>query len=456
MAIAIYERANQLNDEGKYTEALELYDQLLAQNPEHPAILSTMGTIYLRAENTIGLAIMMLRRAIETSKEPRADWISNLGVAYKHAGLTDKAMQAFERSIAIQPNGSNLTGMGSLLIENGDPLKAIAVLDKAVEHDPGVAMTRWNLALALLEAGQWDRAWDEHEWGMKPGGMRRERLVGDRPQWDGKSPGKIVLWGEQGIGDEIMFASMIPDVMKTNEVILDCHPRLKTFFERSFPGVKCYGTRKDAELPWVKDEDFQWQCAMGSLGKFYRRSREAFPGTPYLKADPLPRGAKFRVGISWTGGKKASRVARRTVPLSWWDSIFANQVNGVEFVSLQYTDCEAEIEQFERETAYKVLQFHESKSQDYYEAARLTASCDLVITVCTSILHVAGALGVPCWIMVPTRPDWRCQMSGPMPWYRSVRQYRQPEEGMAGWLAVTQRIGLDLSDLTAQKKQRTA
>jgi len=253
-----------------------------------------------------------------------------------------------------------------------------------------------------------------------------------------------------------MFASMIPDVMKTNEVILDCHPRLKTFFERSFPGVKCYGTRKDAELPWVKDEDFQWQCAMGSLGKFYRRSREAFPGTPYLKADPLPRGAKFRVGISWTGGKKASRVARRTVPLSWWDSIFANQVNGVEFVSLQYTDCEAEIEQFERETAYKVLQFHESKSQDYYEAARLTASCDLVITVCTSILHVAGALGVPCWIMVPTRPDWRCQMSGPMPWYRSVRQYRQPEEGMAGWLAVTQRIGLDLSDLTAQKKQRTA
>jgi tetratricopeptide (TPR) repeat protein len=452
----IVAQANKLNDEGKYVEALALFDQILAQNPDNPNLLSAMATIYLRDETTLGLSISLMLRAIERSKTPKHTWLSNLGVAYKRAGLRDKAIEYFKKSIDIEANASNLVCYGGMFVENGDPTEAIKTLEKAIKLDPDIAVAHWNLALALLEAGVWERAWDEHEWGMTDGGMRVDRgSIYNKPKWDGKAEGTVVLYGEQGLGDEIMFASMLPDVLKTNKVILECHPRLKTFFEKSF-GLKCYPTRKDESAPWVAGETFDYQLPLGSLGKFYRRSRQAFPGTPYMKAEPLKKGDKFRVGISWTGGKKSSRVAKRTVPLSWWESILCNQAHGVEFVSLQYTDCEKEIAELEASTPYRIRQFSEAKAQDYYEAARLTASCDLVITVCTSILHVAGSLGVPCWVMVPYHADWRCQVSGPMPWYRSVRQYRQPQEGMDGWVSVVQRVGFDLEEKICVRQQAAA
>jgi ADP-heptose:LPS heptosyltransferase len=93
---------------------------------------------------------------------------------------------------------------------------------------------------------------------------------------------------------------------------------------------------------------------------------------------------------------------------------------------------------------------------DYYETARLVASCDLVISVCTSVIHLAGALGVPCWVMTPKWPAWRYQNTGGMPWYRSVRLYRAPEVGQDAWKPVVEKIGLDLDDLVNEKKMRVA
>jgi hypothetical protein len=160
---------------------------------------------------------------------------------------------------------------------------------------------------------------------------------------------------------------------------------------------------------------------------------------PYLKAEAAPKGEKFRVGISWTGGQKAGRVQTRSVPLPWWPSILNNQC---EFVSLQYTDCDAELEVMAKQ-GYDIKTFPEVKAEDYYETAKLVMSCDLIITVCTSVVHLAGALGVPCWVMVPSRPAWRYGVSGPMPWYRSVRLYRQRDS----WMPVVERVGFDLSEL---------
>ena len=95
------------------------------------------------------------------------------------------------------------------------------------------------------------------------------------------------------------------------------------------------------------------------------------------------------------------------------------------------------------------------KAEDYNETARLVASCDLVISVCTSVIHLAGALGVPCWVMTPKNPAWRYQNQGKMPWYRSVRLYRQPETKQDSWVPVIQQIGADLDEM-ANAKQRQA
>lgn len=449
----LWEQATALHGEGKYAEAEELYDKLLTQNPTNPGLLATLGTMYLTM-NKVGLAIALLEASIKNGSR-QSDVLSNLGLAYKYAGLPEKAMAALRESMkGKNPSAKGIANFAGMYVEAGEPQKCIDLCRKSLKLEPDLALAHWNLSLVLLGEGRWAEGWDEYEWGMRDGGMRVERAIGGLPQWDG-TPGKTVaVYGEQGLGDEILFASMLPDLMKTNTVVLECHPRLVTLFQNSFPGLKVYGTRKDDEIHWLDDQPLDYQISIGSLGKFYRRSREAFPGTPYLKADSLPRGDKFRVGISWTGGMKAGRILKRTVPLSWWKSIL--DVRDVEFVSLQYTDCKDEIDAVNA-LGYDIKVMDEYvKAEDYNETARLVKSCDLVISVATSVYHLAGALGVPAWVMVPNNPPWREQRQGGIPWYRSVRAYRQPESDADAWIPVVERVGLDLDDLVSARRQKAA
>jgi len=420
---------------------------LLSQNHDNRGLLATMGTMYLQA-GKYGLAIHFLEGALKGGMM-QSDVMSNLSIAYRSSGQVDKAIEIAEKSTRIgEPSAEAWANYSGYFTNTGSPDKAIPLCEKALELKPDLPVAHWNLALALLEKGEWARGWDEHDWGlrMQKGSstvMRVDRQVGDAPYWDG-TPGKTVaVYGEQGIGDEIMFASMLPDLMKQNDVVFECHKRLKHLFEVSFPGMPLYGTREDNVVTWPYDHKIDYRVSIGSLGKFFRRSQEDFPGTPYLTAESAPKGEKFRVGISWTGGQKAGRVLTRSVPLAWWQSILNNDC---EFVSLQYTDCDAELELIGKQ-GFQIKTYPEVKAEDYYETAKLVMSCDLIITVCTSVVHLAGALGVPCWVMVPSKPAWRYGVKGPMPWYRSVRLYRQKDS----WMPVVEKVGYDLSELLQKK-----
>ena len=456
MSVTMVEQANELNAEGKYEEAAELYDQLLTQNHANPDLLATLATILLRNSKTIGLAITLFHYAIDRykakGKSINTEVYCNLGLAYKYSGQVEQAEKYLKMAVDSGPSAGALANYGCMFVESGKPGDGLPYLEQAVKLDPSMALAHWNLSLCLLEQAHptdcWGRAWDEYEWGQIEGGMRIKKKHVDLPDWDGVNGKKLIVYGEQGIGDEIMFASMLAEVAKHNEVILDCHPRLATLFERNF-NVKCYPTRKDKEMDWIEVEKPDAMIALGSLGKFYRRKKSDFTGEPYLQSESAPKGNKFRVGISWTGGRLTHRVARRTVPLSWWKSIFNN--SDCEFVSLQYTDCADEIAIVEKE-GYKIEQFEEIKAYDYYETAKIVASCDLVISVCTSVVHMAGALGVPTWVMTPNKPAWRYQTSGPMPWYRSVRLYRQPQGEVDAWIPVVQKIGYDLEQLLSERR----
>ena len=449
--LEIWEQAQALHLARKYDEAEPLYDQLLTQNPNNPGLLATLGTLYLQ-KGKIGLSICLLEASMKNGQR-ESDALSNLAMAYKYSGQQEKALKLFEESVKKNPNGQTLANYSALFIESGQDAKMEGICKRAIELAPEHPISHWNLALAYLATGRWDKAWDEHEWGLVNNCMRRDRELGGVPVWDGTPGKRVAIYGEQGLGDEIMFASMIPDVLKTNEVVIECHTRLKTLFEKSFPGVPCYGEREDEMPTWPEHEPFDCRISIGSLGKFYRRSRAAFPGTPYLKADPLASGEKFRVGISWTGGLKQGRVQKRSVPLSWWKSIFA--VPGVEFVSLQYTDSDEELDLMDT-LGYSIKRPPEAKADDYYETARLVQSCDLVISVCTTVIHLAGALGVPCWVMTPKHPAWRYGNEGGMPWYRSVRLYRSPDVDKGAWRPVIERIGLDLDELLKSRKSERA
>lgn len=447
----IWLKAQSLHLEDKFEEAESLYVQLLEQNHDNSGLMATLGSLYLQIGKS-GLAIHFLEASINGGlKEP--DVYTNLGISYKQANQLHKAREAFEKSIEKNPTAEALTNYSAMFIESGESKKCAELCERAISMNNEMPIAHWNLSISLLGDGVWERGWDEYEWGLKGNCMREDRKVVDVPWWDG-TPGKTVyVYGEQGLGDEIMFASMLPDLLKTNKVVLECHKRLETLFKKSFPEAHVYGTREDREVSWHNNHKIDAKLSIGSLGKFYRRSREAFPGTAYLKADPLPKGEKFRIGISWQGGgQKVGRVMKRSIPLTWWREIF--DIKNVEFVSLQYTQSKEGLDIMEG-LGYDIKRMDEyAKAEDFYETAKLIASCDLVISVCNTAIHLAGALGVPCWVLTPKYPAWRYQNEGGMPWYKSVRLYRSPLVEPEGWVPVLSRISLDLEKLLGQSKLR--
>lgn len=448
----IQRKADEFNLAKNYPEAERLYDMLLTQNHDNAYLLATLGTLYIHDDRKrYGAAISFLERA--AAKLKTSDVLCNLAVAYKFAEMHDKCLETFKRACEKNPSAAALGNYGALFVGVGNPDEAIRISNRAIAIDPNCAVAHWNKGLALLEKGEFAEGWDEHEWGLESK-IRIDRKIKDLPMWDGTKGKKIVIYGEQGLGDEIMFASMLPEIIEDTTVIFECHRRLKTLFEHSFPGLVCIGTRENTDITWQEEYELDARLSIGSLGKMLRRDRASFPGTSYLKADALPKGEKFRVGISWTGGMKAGRIVARTVPLGWWKPIL--DVPNVEFVSLQYTECEADINAMKAH-GYDIKVMDEFvKADDYYETARLVASCDLVISVATSVYHLAGALGVPCWVMVPNKPAWREQMAGGIPWYRSVRAYRQPQGDAGAWLPVVDRVSLDLSERLGNRIQVAA
>lgn len=458
MGAAIAKRAEVLNRAGDYAEAENLYDMLLTQNHDEPNLLATLGTLYLHdGRKRYGAAISFLERA--ALKIGSSDVYCNLAAAYKFAERHDKADHFFRKATDHpKPSATAFANYGACFVGVGNPDKAIEIAGKGIALDKDCAIAHWNMGMALLEKGDWERGWDECEWGLKSK-MRIDRQLPNfdgsvLPYWDGSDGKRVIVYGEQGIGDEIMFASMLPEVIEKNTVIFECHKRLQKLFEHSFPGLVCIGSREETEVTWPLEYENDARISIGSLGKFYRRSRDKFPGTPYLKAEPLPKGEQFRIGISWTGGHKPGRVAVRSIPLSWWKPILDN--HNCEFVSLQYTECAEDLKRM-ADQGYDIKVMDEYvKAEDYYETARLVASCDLVITCCTSVVHLAGALGVPCWVMVPSKPAWRYGIQGGCAWYRSVRLYRQPQGEGHAWTPVIDRIAYDLSEKIGNRIQVAA
>jgi len=222
-------------------------------------------------------------------------------------------------------------------------------------------------------------------------------------------------------------------------VTFDCDEKLGGLFQRSFPGAEVHSTRKSkqAEKDWLAGRKFDAHCLIGTLAYHRRKTTESFPGTPYLVADP-ERRTQWRalldtlpgkkVGIAWHGGSRGTFRERRSLSLSQLWPILS--MPGVSWVSLQYQDSSDEIRDFVDD--YSIPMRHwprAAESSDYDDQAALVAELDLVISVCTAVVHLAGALGKRCWVLVPNKARWFYGMQGKRsPWYSSVEMFRQEEK----------------------------
>lgn len=425
------------NAEKHLQQAEFLYERLLSYMPDEAAVLSNLGGLMARSKR-LGLAIVLLKRAVEVRPGMREAW-SNLGAAYRTNGDTKSALECQLKALEIDPDhAGTLSNLAGIFVNRGEPQKCLEYAQRALAVDPDLAEAGNHKALALLEMGRYEEGFSVYDARLRvPGFHRRDFAC---PMWDGSKVGRLAIHGEQGLGDELMFLTCLDQLKdRASEIAIECAPRLVKLLQSSLPYAKVFGSHVELRETFTPDA---W-TPMGSL------PRLCWPVKPnaYLKpASFYPRASGKRVGIAWFGGTlRTHEELRNTRPEAWREFLDLD----AEFVSLQYGPREHEAERIGVPHDSDVI-------GDLDQLASLIKSCDLVISVCNTTIHMAGAMGVPCLILTPFAPAWRYGLEGEkMVWYDSPVMIRQAKG--ESWASVIQRTKARCADYgILPKPQRAA
>ena len=436
------DNAHDLAEAGELDAAYKLADKALKQDPNNADWLNVMTYIMLSSHKPT-LAYNMAKRVIQLAPKNAAGWL-NLGMAANDMWRSEEALRCNLRGLKYSTNDKQISMLcvnaASVLIDTGKFKEAEKYCRRALEHNPDSEKAVANLGFCELAQRKWQDGWKHYhktigcEW-------RPRQDYGGEPEWDGKGKGTIVIWADQGLGDVISAASMIPDLIKwANEndsrIILDVDRRLEGLFKRSFPEATVYGTRGKNALQWAaEDREIHYSLPIMQLGEFFRNKDEDFPGTPYLVPDPdrvmqwkALFDAKKRpaIGLAWSGGIERTGARYRKVGLDKLKPVI--DAVDAHWVSLQYLPAHKEIE------GTPVVEYkHGTLTQDYDDTVAMVAALDHVFAVHTTVIHVAGALGIPCWTLVPNNSQWRYgQGCEDYVWAKSVRLIRQQRPGQWG------------------------
>jgi Tfp pilus assembly protein PilF len=397
----------------------------------------------LRARHRLDDAETQEREAIR--RAPRNPlYRINLAVVLKDAGKMHEARQAYRALSAELAHASALPAfvcqtLGTLALECDADLEATRRWSRRAAEGGEADAAALSEALADLMEWKFDRAWENFE-ARKRVREQRERhdLFTAFPAWDGSALAdeRLLVYGEQGVGDEIMYASMIPDLQRrARNITLLCDPRLQQLFARSFPGVEVVRGTHDT----VDALKGQVSCAVasGSLGMHFRRSTSDFPArASYLRPDAAKvarwrkrlgeLGAGRKIGVSWLGGLQRTGRNRRSLSLAQLRAVLS--APGVDWISLQHGDCAEEIARFAEQSGIRVHHFP-GVTDDIDDLAALIEALELVVSVSNTTVHVAGALGKPVLVLAAHVPLWLYGLRGErMAWYPSARVFRQRED----------------------------
>jgi tetratricopeptide (TPR) repeat protein len=413
------------------------------------------------AHNNLGSTLIDVRRYAEAEATLRVAMdidpsnlagLNNLGIALMRQGKIREAIDAFERVTAADPDYADAhSNCGVAWIEELQLDKAIASYRRAQAARPDFPEAYWNESIAHLMAGDFEQGWRLYEWRWKSDRFPSPRRDFDKPLWLGNVDprGKtILLHAEQGLGDTIQFLRYVPLVAAIGgDVVFECPTALCGLVRALQLPIRIVPA--GAPLP-----PFDMHCPLLSLPLAFDTRVETIPVVAaYLFADQLRAGMwkhklgparGTRVGLVWSGNPKHGKDYERS--LAFEDIRPILDVPGVEFVSLQKEvrprDAAALAASPVRDTAAEIA--------DFSDTAALVANVDLVISVDTSVAHLAGAMGKPVWVLNAFMPDWRWMLDrADSPWYPSARIYRQPVRG--DWASVIAEIARDLASLATAK-----
>jgi tetratricopeptide (TPR) repeat protein len=472
-----FERGLEAQRAGQVDDAMAAYRETITEQPDHAPAQFNLGQL-LRAAGQDAEAADCFEVAARLRPTAADAWI-NLGLCRERLGHLDRAAAAYQRAIeagaadgtphfnlgnvrrkqdrlsealdAFREADARHPGMpevqlniGNTLREMGRSSAAAAALRRALELRPGWVAAEWNLALALLGAGQLREGWEWFESRWAQIGLAVDRGL-PWPLWRGESlEGKrILVWREQGLGDEILFAGCVPDLVEQGaKVTLAVDPRLVSLLARSFPGADVV-----ADRDW-DDRLFDYHAPIGGLPRWLRGDRADFPERwSYLQPDRghlaawrerlAPLGSGLKVGLCWRSGLRAGGRDRFYCPLDAHDPLFA--LPDLTWINLQYDDCEAELGAVERRRGVRVHRWDDvDLKHDLERVAALTWHLDLVISAPTAVGSLSGALGIETW-QVEAGNDWTGFGERRSPWMPGVTMYRRAP-GDRAWNGVIRTI----------------
>ncbi len=427
---AVLQQAVVLQRAGRNPEAIGLYREVLARQPEHLEAWSNLA-VALRANGQRDAALAASRRALELRPDD-PNLLSNLGNALRDLAEFEEALALHRRAVARKPSSAVAHhNLAISLKAAGDLPKALAELDEACRLAPDLPRLRVDRALVRLTAGEWEHAWPDYELRFELPEMKKNRFEGER--WQGASfPGrKLLIHAEQGLGDAIFCARFLPEVKRRGgEVWLECQPTLRRLFE----GLACIDRLVQ---PHSASEAADLHCGLMSLPGLFETTAETVPPpsrfplesrlTSEQDACLARAGDRFRVGILWSGSVTYRGNRLRSAPMQAFLSLSA--VPGIQFFSLQSGPPR---ELLLRSGAEPMVIDASGVLGDFADTATFVAALDLVITTDSAIAHLTASLGRPVWVILGPDPYWTFGREGSStPWYPEMRLFRS--QGLYGW-----------------------
>jgi tetratricopeptide (TPR) repeat protein len=425
-AEAFNNRGNAYKEIEHFDEALSDYDKAIALRADNPDAFNNRGIVFKELER-FDEALADLNWAIAL-KPDHAEAHYNRGTTLLALRQFDRALADFGKAVALKPDYAEAyynRGTAFLALARVD--EALADFDRAIGFKPDYPTALWNRALCKLLAGRYQEGWSEYEWRLQAEPSSAKRRDFQRPRWTGSRDiaGKtLLLHSEQGFGDTIMAARYVRRVIESGaRVVIDAPAPLASLLGQ-IDGARVI-TSGDALPP------FDFHCPLMSLPLAFATTLATIPAdVPYLSAPPayaekwaqrLPRSGVPRIGIAWAGNPDFRHDRTRSVGLAGMLPLLSR--TDVHYVGIQRELRAGDAELLRSNPQVKNLG---DALETFADTAAVIASLDLIIAIDSAMVHLAGALGKPVWILLPYSPDWRWLLGRTdSPWYPTARLFRQ-------------------------------
>ncbi len=429
-------------------EAIESYEKALVIEPNNADIHNKLGSLHVVLSN-LNVSLLHFEKTIELNPT-QSEAYNNRGNVLLELKRIDDALSSYDKAIELNPTYAEaFVNRGNLFKEKQYLHEAISSYQKAININPDFAEAHWNQSLCYLLMGDFERGWVSYEWGWK-NGQRGATRIFSQPLWLGDKSlkdKKILLYGEQGVGDIIQFSRYVSEVKQLGAYVILMVPEKLFGLLKSLPDIN--------ELILTNEQytQFDFHCPLMSLPLAFKTNINTIPKKiPYLNTNKViveklkkelnysVANNKTLVGISWKSvAKKVGAI--RSIELM--QLVMQLDLHNVQYINLQYGKINDEISEIEKVLNVKIIH----GSVDYFEnidcLAALIDICDVVISVDNTTVHLAGALGKDTRVLLPFNAEWRWLMDQETsPWYPSVKLYRQNISG--NWGSAIGKIKADL------------